>query len=296
MYFIAFVLGCMISRMLRGNLVEGIDEDCDVSCKGLTFLGGPHANQPVCGNEGCGPNVPYVSLETFGCNPDKNHWKGKCCNTEKCPPKSGNTSPPPPLPTSNDKSSSKAQGFEGGCDDSCANKEWSKGHRQHGKPICDNNGCGKDNKYVNMSTGGCGKSKDGEGIYRQGFDDTCCNTEKCPLKSTSTSQGHSCDSTDAHSTCVKCIEYPGYESQIHKDMYIYSDNNEEYKPIAKVDPPKKAEFRLSKCDKEYCGNNPNACPCSNQPNVGNWVGLSMHESTPKVVEEAKNLIHLQQCE
>ena len=62
----------------------GVGDDCDVPCQGLTFLGGPHKGQPVCGNEGCGLSAPYVGLENFGCSSNKHAWGGKCCTQNSC--------------------------------------------------------------------------------------------------------------------------------------------------------------------------------------------------------------------
>jgi hypothetical protein len=58
---------------------------CDVTCEGLTFLGGPHVGQAVCGHEGCGTSAPFVGLESFGCSSNSHAWKGNCCNQDTCP-------------------------------------------------------------------------------------------------------------------------------------------------------------------------------------------------------------------
>ena len=48
--------------------VSGGGGSCDVPCAGKTFSGGQKAGQPVCGNEECGHQAPFIGLATFGCS------------------------------------------------------------------------------------------------------------------------------------------------------------------------------------------------------------------------------------
>ena len=60
------------------------NEDCDVTCVGLTFTASGQEGQDVCTAAQCGSGAPYVGLSTFGCSGDVNSWNGNCCNVNLC--------------------------------------------------------------------------------------------------------------------------------------------------------------------------------------------------------------------
>jgi hypothetical protein len=130
--------------------------DSSQSCVGLTFVAPQNNelnNKPVCTDNGCsadGSN-PYVSLSHGGCSTDVTTWRGDGCDTRMCTtsaatPTQGPTAAPTAAPAAATDSSQSCVGLTFVAP---------QNNELNNKPVCTDNGCNNQNRYVSVSHGGC---------------------------------------------------------------------------------------------------------------------------------------------